>query len=43
MARGAGLPTLAVFVTAAHFVVAYGYTPLTRCILSEQAELIVCS
>jgi putative Mg2+ transporter-C (MgtC) family protein len=41
MACGAGLPILALFVTAAHFVVVYGYTPLARRILSERAELEV--
>jgi putative Mg2+ transporter-C (MgtC) family protein len=42
MACGAGLPLLAIFVTAAHFLVVYGYTPITRRILSaEQAELHV--
>lgn len=41
MACGAGLPILAIFVTAMHFVVIYGYTPLVRHILSAQAELVV--
>jgi putative Mg2+ transporter-C (MgtC) family protein len=41
MACGAGLPLLALFVTAAHFVVVYGYTALARKILSERAELHV--
>jgi putative Mg2+ transporter-C (MgtC) family protein len=41
MACGAGLPLLAVFVTAAHFLVIYGYTPLAHRILSERAELHV--
>lgn len=41
MACGAGLPLLALFVTATHFVVVYGYTPLARRILAEQAELHV--
>jgi len=41
MACGAGLPLLALFVTAAHFLVIYGYTPLARRILSERAELHV--
>lgn len=39
MACGAGLPLLALFVTAAHFLVVYAYTPLARRILSEQAEI----
>lgn len=39
MACGAGLPLLAVAVTAMHFLVVYGYTPLTRRLLSEQIEL----
>lgn len=30
MACGAGLPLLALFVTAAHFLVIYGYTPLAK-------------
>lgn len=34
-----GLTLLALFVTAAHFVVVYGYTALARRILSERAEL----
>ncbi|HTY48560.1 MAG TPA: MgtC/SapB family protein [Steroidobacteraceae bacterium] len=41
MACGAGLPLLALSVTAAHFLVVYGYTPLTKRILSERAELHV--
>jgi putative Mg2+ transporter-C (MgtC) family protein len=41
MACGAGLPLLALFVTAVHFLVIYGYTPLARRILSERAELHV--
>lgn len=41
MACGAGLPLLALFVTAAHFLVVYGYTPMARRILSERAELHV--
>ncbi|WP_419483036.1 MgtC/SapB family protein [Dokdonella sp.] len=41
MACGAGLPILAVFVTATHFVVIYGYTPLVRRILEAQVELLV--
>jgi putative Mg2+ transporter-C (MgtC) family protein len=41
MACGAGLPVLAIFVTGVHFVVVYGYTPVTRRILSERAELLI--
>jgi putative Mg2+ transporter-C (MgtC) family protein len=41
MACGAGLPLLAVFVTGIHFLVVYGYTPITRRILSERAELLI--
>jgi putative Mg2+ transporter-C (MgtC) family protein len=41
MACGSGLPLLALFVTAAHFLVIYGYTPLARRILSERAEIHV--
>jgi putative Mg2+ transporter-C (MgtC) family protein len=41
MAAGAGLPLLAVFVTGIHFLVVYGYTPITRRILSERAELLI--
>jgi putative Mg2+ transporter-C (MgtC) family protein len=41
MACGGGLPLLAVFVTAVHFLVVYGYTPVAKRILSEQAELHV--
>jgi putative Mg2+ transporter-C (MgtC) family protein len=41
MACGAGLPLLALFVTGAHFLVVYGYTPLARRILSERAEIHV--
>src|ERR1700761_3481466 len=41
MAWGAGLPLLALFVTAAHFVVVVGYTKLARRILSERIELQV--
>jgi putative Mg2+ transporter-C (MgtC) family protein len=41
MASGAGLPLLAVFVTGIHFLVVYGYTPITRRILSERAELLI--
>lgn len=41
MACGAGLPLLAVFVTAAHFLVVYGYRPLEKWILSEHADVHV--
>jgi putative Mg2+ transporter-C (MgtC) family protein len=41
MACGAGLPLLALFVTAAHFLIVFGYTPLARRILSSRAELQV--
>lgn len=41
MACGAGLPLLAVTVTAMHFVVVYGYTPLVSRIVSGQIELVV--
>ncbi|MGH8291280.1 MAG: MgtC/SapB family protein [Steroidobacteraceae bacterium] len=41
MACGAGLPLLAIFVTAAHFLVVYGYAQCERHILSEHAELQV--
>jgi putative Mg2+ transporter-C (MgtC) family protein len=41
MACGGGLPLLALFVTAAHFLVIYGYTPLAKRILSQHAELHV--
>jgi putative Mg2+ transporter-C (MgtC) family protein len=41
MACGAGLPLLALFVTTAHFLVVYGYTSMTRRVLSQHAELHV--
>ncbi|MFZ0500837.1 MAG: MgtC/SapB family protein [Steroidobacteraceae bacterium] len=41
MACGAGLPLLALFVTAAHFLVVYGYAQCERRILSEHADLQV--
>ncbi len=41
MACGAGLPLLALFVTAAHFLVVYGYAQCEKHILSEHAELQV--
>ncbi len=42
MACGAGLPLLAMFVTAAHFLVVYGYTPFTHRFLAAHADLLVC-
>ncbi len=42
MACGAGLPLLAIFVTGAHFLVVYGYTPFTHRFLAAQADLLVC-
>jgi len=41
MACGAGLPLLALFVTAGHFVVVFGYARLAKRILSEQSEVHV--
>jgi putative Mg2+ transporter-C (MgtC) family protein len=41
MACGAGLPVLALFVTAVHFLVVYCYTPIARRILAERAEIHV--
>jgi putative Mg2+ transporter-C (MgtC) family protein len=41
MACGAGLPLLALFVTAAHFVVVYCYTSVARRILSASSDLQV--
>jgi putative Mg2+ transporter-C (MgtC) family protein len=41
MACGAGLPMLAVYVTAVHFLVMYGYARLTSRILLEQCELLI--
>ncbi|HEY1898854.1 MAG TPA: MgtC/SapB family protein [Steroidobacteraceae bacterium] len=41
MACGAGLPLLALFVTGAHFLVVYCYTPLAKRILSEHADIHV--
>jgi len=42
MACGAGLPVLALYVTAAHFLVMFGYVRLTnRIILAEECELLV--
>jgi putative Mg2+ transporter-C (MgtC) family protein len=42
MACGAGLPLLALFVTAAHFIIVYGFAPLERRLLSQHAELLIC-
>jgi putative Mg2+ transporter-C (MgtC) family protein len=42
MACGAGLPLLAIFVTGAHFLVVYGYTPFTHRFLAAHANLLVC-
>lgn len=41
MACGAGLPFLAVFVTATHFIVVYGFAPLERLMLSQQAVVVI--
>ncbi|HVW68494.1 MAG TPA: MgtC/SapB family protein [Steroidobacteraceae bacterium] len=41
MACGAGLPLLALFVTATHFLVVYCYSPVSRRILSQRAQLEV--
>lgn len=41
MACGAGLPLLAIFVTAAHFLVAFGYRRVETRIHSERAEVRV--
>jgi putative Mg2+ transporter-C (MgtC) family protein len=41
MACGAGLPLLALFVTGAHFLVVYAYTPLARCEFSKGCSLPV--
>jgi putative Mg2+ transporter-C (MgtC) family protein len=42
MACGAGLPVLALYVTAAHFLVMVGYTRLTsRMILGDQCGLVI--
>ena len=41
MACGAGLPLLALFVTAAHFLVVFGYSRVANRILAEQAEIHV--
>jgi putative Mg2+ transporter-C (MgtC) family protein len=42
MACGAGLPVLALYVAAAHFLVMFGFARLsTKIILSEQRELVV--
>ena len=39
MACGAGLPILAAFVTATHFLVVYAYTPLARGLLAQHLDL----
>lgn len=41
MACGAGLPLLALFVTALHFLVVYGYTGLAKRILVEHSDVHV--
>jgi len=41
MACGAGLPLLAIFVTAAHFLVIFGYGAVARRIPAERADLSV--
>jgi putative Mg2+ transporter-C (MgtC) family protein len=41
MACGSGLPLLAMFVTAAHFAVVYGFAPLERRMLSESADIVI--
>ncbi|MGH7746546.1 MAG: MgtC/SapB family protein [Candidatus Dormibacteria bacterium] len=41
MACGAGLPVLALFVTAAHFLVMYGFMQIAQRVLSQQTELVV--
>jgi putative Mg2+ transporter-C (MgtC) family protein len=41
MACGGGLPVLAIFVTAVHFLVVYCYTPFAHRILTERAGLRV--
>jgi putative Mg2+ transporter-C (MgtC) family protein len=42
MACGAGLPVLALYVTAAHFLVMVGFARLTsRIILADQCEVLV--
>ncbi|MBS0612133.1 MAG: MgtC/SapB family protein [Proteobacteria bacterium] len=41
MACGAGLPLLALFVAAGHFIVVFGYARLAQRILSEQSEVHV--
>jgi putative Mg2+ transporter-C (MgtC) family protein len=40
MAAGAGLWLLAMVVTALHFLVAYGYTPLTRLIPGSADKVV---
>jgi putative Mg2+ transporter-C (MgtC) family protein len=41
MACGAGLPILAIFVTASYFLVMYAYTTISRRIISAQSELVI--
>jgi putative Mg2+ transporter-C (MgtC) family protein len=41
MACGSGLPLLAIFVTAGHFLVVYGFAPIERRMLSENADLFI--
>src|ERR1700735_1307361 len=41
MACGAGLPLLALFVTAAQFLVVYAYTPFGKRILAQRSEVHV--
>ena len=41
MACGAGLPVLAVFVTAAYFLVVFAYTPVTHRMFADHLELNV--
>jgi putative Mg2+ transporter-C (MgtC) family protein len=41
MACGAGLPVLALFVTATHFLIMYGYTRITHRILTGHIELLI--
>jgi len=41
MACGAGLPVLALYVTAVHFLVMFGYARLTRRSSAQQSELLI--
>jgi putative Mg2+ transporter-C (MgtC) family protein len=41
MACGAGLPVLAIFVTATHFLIMYGYTRITQRILTGHFDLLI--